>query len=462
MNHLVALSPENKGLKQEFTSLVKSSGKRRNNITFANDWISLLGYTAINPESTVWIDWSIVQHHFKEFNQELNKISQWVPYVLIFNSEIIPGKIFSETNQLFSFITMKNLENEFEHIRSRISVYFDLLEHISKNNKKDLRPSGFSCFTGNSLKMNSFYSQILKISNTDFTVLITGSSGSGKELVAKTIHRLSTRKNNKFQSINCAAIPENLLESELFGFEKGAFTDASKSKPGKFELANGGTVFLDEIGDMPLPMQGKLLRVLEERKVERLGGTTEEDIDIRLLAATHKNLHDQMDQKTFREDLYYRLNVIPIHLPSLSEKKCDIPLLLISILHQLMMQQDVSVKSISMGMIQKLQTLPLKGNVRELENVLTRIILHSSQENLTTDSLDEVLVNVGKKSTTGNSDAPFEETINPLWKLEKMAISHALHKLNGNMSKIAASLEISRSALYRKMKKYHLDNAEDS
>ncbi len=462
MNLIITLSKKNKGLQQKFKSVIAQSGLNKNNITFTTDWISALGYATINPNSSIWIDPKVVGNHFHEFFQELGNINQWLPYIMVVDGERIQGEISSGYEQLFSLISSGDLPEKFDDILSRLFSYFELLSSISKQNKKYLRPSGFSYFTGNSSVMIALYKQILKIAETNFTVLITGNSGSGKELAAKTIHELSPRKDKRFQSINCSAIPDNLLESELFGYEKGAFTDASQSKPGKFELADGGTIFLDEIGDMPVTMQAKLLRVIEDQKVERLGGTTEKEIDIRLLAATHKNLKEKISDKTFREDLYYRLNVIPVQLPSLCEKKNDIPLIILSLLNQMKSKQNMVVKNISFKIFEKFQTLPLKGNVRELENILTRVVFQSSEMNLTANLLDEIVLDNDPKEQIVDELISSKEEISPLWKLEKMAIGRAFTKLDGNMSQIASSLEISRSALYRKMKKYNLMELEES
>ncbi len=461
MNYIITIDRTNAALKKKFRSSIDLSTSKKNNITFTDNLISALSYAAINPTSSLWIDWKVLIIHFVDFYSELEKINKWIPIILIVNDDILLWDIFSKTNQIFALMDSKNFDKDFGDITKRLTAYNDLLSTVHKKFKNHIRPNGFFTFTGNSSSIYSVYNHILKIAETDFTVLITGESGSGKELVAKTIHKAGSRKKKKFQSINCAAIPDNLLESELFGFEKGAFTDASNSKPGKFELADGGTVFLDEIGDMSITLQAKLLRVLEDHIVERLGGTTEKEINIQLLAATNKNLKEKIADKTFREDLYYRLNVIPIRLPALSDRTCDIPLLTFSVIKQLEIKHNFSINSISWTLIKALQSLPLKGNVRELENIITRIIFQSPDMNITANLLDDVLHNTDVASIIEDDPVIFDEMINPLWKLEKMAIGHAMNKLNRNMTQVASQLEISRSALYRKMKKYNLNETED-
>ena len=461
MNFIIVLSSKNKKIQQTFVSLKNSGKLGRGNITFAKDWVTALGYAAIDPLSCMWVDWDTIGRHFHYFYQELHKVNRWMPYILIIDKENIEGKVCSGTEQLFTLIPKDKLEDDFDEIFSQISSYFDMVASIPKAYKNYLRPNGFSSFTWNSSVMFSLYRNLIKIAPTDFTVLITGSSGSGKELAAKTIHELSPRKNKRFQSLNCAAIPDTLLESELFGYEKGAFTDARHAKPGKFELADGGTVFLDEIGDMPSTLQSKLLRVLEEHTIERLGCTTAKEIDIRLLSATHQNLIDCIAHNTFREDLYYRLNVFPVQIPSLAHHKSDIPLLTLTLLNRLEKRNNLSIRSISWGLIERLKSLPLKGNVRELENILIRVIFQSSDMNLSAAALDVILQDDHQNVTSEDPSVPFPEAVNPLWELERMAIKHALSTLNGNITKVASQLEISRSALYRKMKKYQLSETED-
>lgn len=461
MNLIVILSEKNRKIRKTFESLLGTKSLQNGEVTFAKDWITALGYAAINPVSSVWVDWDTIGGRFQYFCQELRKVNKWLPYILIIAKNRVDGNVCSSDRQLLTIVHKDSLETDIEKILSKLSLYFNTVNTITPEYKDNLYPSGFSSFVGNSPQMLSMYNQIVKVAATDFTVLITGSSGSGKELVAKTIHELSHRRKKRFLTLNCAAIPENLLESELFGYEKGAFTDAKQAKAGKLEIADGGTVFLDEIGDMPLKLQSKLLRVLEDQKVHRLGGTIEKEVDIRLLSATHQDLVDHISNKTFREDLYYRLNVIPIKLPELSQRKQDIPLLIFFILNRLKKQNNLSIESISWELINRLQQLPLKGNVRELENILTRIIFQSSDLNLSESSLEEVLHDDQKYKAEDDQTVKFNEQVGPLWKVEKLAISHALTKLKGNISKVAEQLEISRSALYRKMKKYHLSESED-
>ncbi|UCG62015.1 MAG: sigma-54-dependent Fis family transcriptional regulator [Candidatus Zixiibacteriota bacterium] len=280
------------------------------------------------------------------------------------------------------------------------------------------------------------------------TVLITGPSGTGKELVARAIHALSPRAEKKLAAINCAAFPENLLESELFGYEKGAFTGADKAKQGRFELADGGTLFLDEIGEMPVTMQVKLLRVLEERKIERLGSVKEIPLDIRIIAATNRDLDRLVKEQKFREDLFYRLNVIRIHLPPLKERSGDILLLADQFIHKYARKIGKEIKGIDPDGAELLVTYPWPGNVRELENIIERAVVLTNSDYITKGDL----TGLSARDTTvaGTSH------LTSLAELEKRHIKAALDRLGWNMTLTAEKLGIHRNTLRAKIKEYHL------
>ncbi|WP_233432395.1 sigma-54 interaction domain-containing protein [Aquicella lusitana] len=242
------------------------------------------------------------------------------------------------------------------------------------DNTELLNSKVFEKLVGNSDKIRAIKSIIMQVSQSDTTVLILGQSGTGKDIVASCIHQLSDRKSHQFVPINCGAIPGELIESELFGHEKGAFTGAMARRAGRFEMAKGGTLFLDEIGDMPLQMQVKLLRVIQDRKIERVGGNTTIDVDVRLIAATNKNLEQMVTKHKFREDLYYRLNVFPIELPSLSERKDDIPLIIDYHLDKIYERLKHRVLFTDQA-ISYLCDYQWPGNIRELQNFLERMVI---------------------------------------------------------------------------------------
>jgi two-component system NtrC family response regulator len=283
-----------------------------------------------------------------------------------------------------------------------------------------------------------------RVAGTNATVLIYGESGTGKELVAKAIHRQSLRKNNPFVPINCGAIPENLLESELFGYEKGAFTGAVGRRKGKFELANGGTIFLDEIGELSLALQVKILRFLQEREIERVGGREPIEVDVRIIAATNKDLQQEMDKNTFREDLYYRLSVVSFSLPPLRERGDDIVLLANSFLNHFNKEYGKNIKAYSSGALLQLQAYKWPGNVRELENRVKRAVIMTRDNLVAPEDLDLRLSEKDGKLTLKQAKD----------KLERQFIREALIRMRGNISRAARELGVSRATLYDLLEKH--------
>lgn len=250
----------------------------------------------------------------------------------------------------------------------------------TKQLKKKVSKSKTREIIGNSEPIRKIKELIERVAPTDARVLITGSNGTGKELVARWIHELSNRANGPLVEVNCAAIPSELIESELFGHEKGAFTTAIKQRQGKFELAHGGTLFLDEIGDMSLSAQAKVLRALQENKITRVGGDKEIAVDVRVIAATNKNLQEEISKGNFREDLYHRLNVIPIHVPDLNDRKEDIPILAQHFLEQIVEEQNMPPKTFTKDAMDELMKINWTGNIRELRNVIERLLILCDQK----------------------------------------------------------------------------------
>jgi DNA-binding NtrC family response regulator len=296
----------------------------------------------------------------------------------------------------------------------------------------------FENIIGSSPAMQEIFATIMRVAPTRATVLLAGESGVGKDMIARAIHQHSPRKDRPFVKINCTAIPENLMESELFGYEKGAFTGANISKPGKFEQANTGTVMLDEIGDVPASVQVKLLRILQEREFERLGSNKTQQTDVRVIAATNVDLRAALEQGTFREDLYYRLNVVPMNIPPLRERKEDIPYLV-----------DHFVKKfggeISEGALERLVNYHWPGNVRELENVIERSILLAKGPRVEADDI-KIESGIGRARPAFTTDAFLPEGMT-LDQYEQSIIREALKRANGNKSQAARLLGLTRNAL---------------
>jgi DNA-binding NtrC family response regulator len=322
--------------------------------------------------------------------------------------------------------------------------------------KKTLEGDGEILGTSKGIK--NILELIDKVAPLDTRVLITGENGTGKELVAKAIHRNSQRKDKPFVEVNCAAIPNELIESELFGHEKGSFTGAVSQRIGRFELANKGTIFLDEVGDMSPQAQAKVLRAIEDGKIERVGGGKKIDVDVRIISATNKELPEEIEKEKFREDLYHRLNVIPINIPPLRERKEDIPILVEAFSKDIITKHKKPPVKFSDDAIKLLQEMSWSGNVRELKNIIERIIIIIDKREIGRKDI-EFLIKPGQASMDdiideSNSFQEFKE------KAERAFILKQLNENNWNISKTAELLDIQRSHLYNKMKKYGIEKGD--
>jgi DNA-binding NtrC family response regulator len=301
----------------------------------------------------------------------------------------------------------------------------------------------FDNIVGRSTAMQEVFATIMRVAPTRATVLLAGESGVGKDLIARAIHFHSPRRDKPFVKINCTALPENLMESELFGYEKGAFTGAQTAKPGKFEFADSGTVFLDEIGDVPPTIQVKLLRVLQEREIERLGSNKTRHIDVRVLAATNVDLRVALENGTFREDLYYRLNVLPMNIPALRERKEDIPFLAEHFVKRIARDTGVPESTLTEAAIHKLMNYNWPGNVRELENVIERSIVLASAPVL---DAPDIKLDISPRNKATQADHFLPEGVS-LDEYEQSIIREALKRADGNKSQAARLLGITRNAL---------------
>ena len=314
----------------------------------------------------------------------------------------------------------------------------------------------FDTIIGDSEKMQWTKAIGTKAARGNSTVLILGESGTGKELFAHAIHNESVRHNGPFIKVNCAAVPDNLLESELFGYDEGAFSGAKKGgKPGRFELANGGTIFLDEIGDMPLSMQAKMLRVLQEKEFERVGGTKTIKLDLRIIAATNRDLEKMIEEGTFRQDLYYRLNIVSLSIPPLRERTEDIPMLCNVLLKKINKQVQHCVEGVAVGTLQMLMNYSWPGNVRELENILERAVnlIDDDEVFIIPEHLAPALRKMNKIKSQGENG---ENLAGMMGDAERQAILKALEAAGGNKSEAAKILGIHRSGFYQKMRKYNI------
>ena len=350
-------------------------------------------------------------------------------------------------------VVFKDVEQLYE-LASKLKVLETKVKYYEKE-LTQLRGARYTMASimGSGQAISAAKLEALRASRTDSTVLVFGETGTGKELFAHAIHAASQRRSGPFIKLNCAAVPSELLESELFGYEEGAFTGAKRGgKPGKFEMAQGGTLFLDEIGDMPLAMQVKLLRVLQEREVERVGGTITRSVDIRIIAATGKSLEELVNEGSFRADLYYRINVIPIRVPSLRERREDIIAIADSFLSRLSNDTGEMKRTISPELQEVLKSYTWRGNVRELQNVLERAAAMSREESLLPEHVPEYLLNSIPKLSAGA--APATTLAHARAEAERKTIVAALAAAGGNKTRAASILQIHRVKLYEKMKRH--------
>ena len=344
-------------------------------------------------------------------------------------------------------------------IKNAISNY-ELHKRIAELEDNIQQQYSFDNIVSNDYRMQAVFKLVTKILDNDITVLITGESGTGKELVARAIHYNGKRKNKPFVVVNCASIPRELLESELFGHEKGSFTGAYQKKLGKFETANEGTLFLDEIGEMEMSLQAKILRVIQQKEFERVGGNETIKVDVRILSATNKDLREMVEKNEFREDLYYRLSSFPILVPPLRNRRGDIVILVNHFIKIFNEKSNKSIKGVSKNALKLIYDYDWPGNIRELENTIERCIILTETDLIDVDVLPESIVkqevNIGfeKNGTLFTDTSP----IIPFEKLKEEAIRHALDKTNSNVVEAAKKLNIGRATMYRLMEKYNLDS----
>jgi len=385
-----------------------------------------------------------------------------LPFIMISGHGTVETAVEASKKGAFDFISKPpDLNRLLITVRNALDRGSLVVEtKVLKRKVSKVRP-----ILGESQSIAKIKETIERVAPTDARVLVTGANGSGKELVARWLHEKSNRSAAPIIEVNCAAIPSELIESELFGHEKGSFTSAIKQRIGKFESANGGTLFMDEIGDMSLSAQAKVLRALQENKITRVGGEKEIDVDVRVVAATNKDLLKEIELGNFRMDLYHRLSVILIHAPPLTERKDDIPLLTQSFLEEICTEYGMPVKKISDGALDALKSLPWTGNIRELRNMVERLII-LSDKTITEDDV-KAFANPSAPAATETQAAAPQTDFNQFKNFqdykdyaEREYIKFKLEKNNWNVSKTADDIDIQRSHLYSKIEKYGLKRGE--
>jgi two-component system response regulator HydG len=346
------------------------------------------------------------------------------------------------------------------HTIRRACQHRALSEEVTRLRKEVASQSGFGELLGESSAMRKLYAVLEKLARTDGTVLVYGETGTGKELVARGLHDKSRRKDGPFVALNCAALPSQLIESELFGHTKGAFTDAKSNHTGLFVQAHGGTLFLDEIGELPLELQPKLLRTLQERSVRPVGATSDVPVDVRVIAATHRDLEDAVDRQAFRQDLLFRINVIQVDLPPLRDRGNDLLLLAQHFIHQCNERLDTHVQGLSTSAADKLVGYEWPGNVRELQNAIERAVTLAEHDKLVVEDLPE-RIRKYQSSQIAVATSDSGELVS-LDEIERRYITRVFKSVDGNKAQAARVLGVDRKTLYRKLSRYGLIEANGS
>ncbi len=435
------------GIRKALSLLLKKEGY---DIITESNGISALGVINSTPVDLVISDLKMAPLTGIELLKEIKKIDASIEVIMITAFGTIDSAVTAMKEGASDYIT-KPFNSDELVVRIRGSLEKRRLKKRLLQLEDELKSSSvFFGMVGKSKELKGIFDTISRVAPTESTVLITGESGTGKELVARAIHELSNRRRRQIVVVNCAAIPESLLESELFGYEKGAFTGAQNSKKGLFEEADNATIFLDEISSAPLSIQAKLLRVLESGEIRKLGSTKSSKVDVRVIAATNKDLQEEVKKGTFRDDLLYRLQVIEINIPPLRKRKEDIPLLAQHFLNHYRLKFNRNIEEITPEAMELLMKYDYPGNIRELENIIEQAVVVANSNVISQNDLPD--------SLRDRSRLPFDTAFDNLTlkDIERMVIIDKLKKSGDNLNKVARGLGISRTTLWRKMKELGL------
>ncbi len=422
-------------------SLISSLRDLNYSIVEVNDETSALTILKDTNFKVIIVDSNTKILKIYEFVKQIKEVGKDFKIIVLSNKADINDAISSIKMGAYDYLIDPIDENRFSSLLKSL-LKEEEFSSINLDNK-------YRIITQNK-KMKEILDQAKRVADSDASVLITGESGTGKELLARFIHINSNRSSKPFIAINCSALPETLLESELFGFERGAFTGAISQKKGKFELADGGTILLDEITEIPLQLQSKLLRVIQEKEIDRIGGKYSIPVDIRIISTSNRDIEIEVEKGNFREDLFYRINVIPFYIPPLRERKEDIPLLVRYFIKKYNEKNRRNIKGITDDAINRLIEWPWKGNIRELQNVIERAILLCKTDIISSDDLH---MSSKPYQTLRPTEDSYLSTLN-LKEIEKMAILRALDKTNGNRTHAAEILGISVRTLRNKLNEY--------
>ncbi len=448
MQPVVLIVDDEEGIRESLSGIFEDEGY---SVVTAETGEKALGIVREQPPDLVLLDVWLPEMDGLQALQELNSSKREIPVIMISGHGNIEVAVKATKMGAYDFLE-KPLSLERVLLSSKRALERSALRRENRDLREDLGRKWR--LIGESPLMKGLQAQIGMAAQSNSRVLITGESGSGKELVARLLHGMGSRDEKPFIEVNCAAIPYELIESELFGHEKGSFTGAFEKKKGKFELADGGTLFLDEIGDMSLQTQAKVLRVLETQEFQRVGGNVNIKVDVRIIAATNKNLTEEVRRDTFREDLFFRLNVIPITVPALREHKEDIPALVEYFLRSVAIEYGQAPKKMTPEAISSLQSHDWPGNIRELKNLVERLVIMTPSS--TIDAKDFLLT--GKNE--GSDYFTYQNLKEAREAFEKDFILKKLAENNWNISRTAEILDIERSNLHRKIKAYGIQTGE--
>lgn len=420
--------------------------------------MDLMNNLSENPD-LILLDIMLPDENGIDLLKKIKSINQHLPIIMLSAQGSIQVALESIRLGAFDYLPKPIDTNHLEPAIKNAIKNYDLHRELAQLKETVQREYSFDNIISADGKMQDVFKLVTKVLNNDISVLINGESGTGKELIAKAIHFNGVRKSEPFVIVNCASIPRELMESELFGHEKGSFTGAHQKKIGKFEMANGGTIFLDEIGEMEMSLQAKILRVIQQKEFERVGGTETIKSDVRIISATNRDLKQAVEEKTFREDLYYRLSSFPIMLPPLRDRKGDIIVLIEHFIDKFNNKLGKQIKGTTKKAMRALYEYEWPGNVRELENTMERCLIMCDNNQIDVNDLPNQIVTSDGLTNFDFSEKMFGEDspVVPFEKLKEEAIKHAIRVTNGNIVEASRKLKIGRATLYRLMEKYEID-----
>ncbi len=459
MAHKILVVDDEVNMLQLFQKVLTKEGYAVTTVETAEEALQVIGSTLFD---LVISDLALPGINGIELFQAMRKDYSHLPFILITAYGTVESAVKAMKLGVHDYICKPFQMDELKMIIKKVLHQEELHREVTRLRRQIKGEYKFHNIVGRSQQMHSLFELVRRVADSESTILLQGESGTGKELFARAIHYNSSRINNPFVPVDCSVLPETLLESELFGHVKGAFTGATRAKKGLFQEADGGTVFLDEISNLGPSAQTRLLRVLQEREIKPVGSSEQFKVDVRVIAATNTNLKDRIAMNTFREDLYYRIAVIPISIPPLRERKEDIPLLVNYFLEKFCRTNDKKIKKMSNDAMKALIDYSWPGNVRELENLMERLVLVTDDEVIGLPSLPtEISAPHEMVIKSPPEGKPLKEvTLQAARQIEKQAITNALAKANGNRSLAAQLLGISRGTLYNKMREYGLPESQ--